>query len=91
MSKVKIIKKIKTNNISNEISDVLKDELSLKGYDELKVYVPGAGIVKYDIEMALSGKNDTKESNAIETIKLNIPVRIINEFEIPFNKTQFGK
>jgi multidrug efflux pump subunit AcrB len=56
------------NTISNKITKVLDDEIKSNTYDELKVYVPGAGIVKYDIELSLSG-DDKKVANAIKTIK----------------------
>ncbi|MEA3498196.1 MAG: efflux RND transporter permease subunit [Campylobacterota bacterium] len=55
--------------IANNISEVLKDELNSKTYDEIKVYVPGAGIVKYDIELALSGSDNKKVHKAIKLIK----------------------
>ena len=58
--------------ISNNISKVLENELKSSKYDEIKVYVPGAGIVKYDIEMALSGNDDIKVSNAIKSVKLKL-------------------
>ncbi|MEA2050410.1 MAG: efflux RND transporter permease subunit [Campylobacterota bacterium] len=56
------------NDISNSISIVLEKELNSKEFDELKVYVPGAGIVKYDIELSLSGEH-SMVTNAIKTIK----------------------
>ncbi len=45
------------------------DPKTKESFEEIKVYVPGAGIVKYDIEMALSGKDDLKVLDAIKTIK----------------------
>ncbi len=56
-------------NIANNISEVLKDELTSSKYDEIKVYVPGAGIVKYDIELSLSGANTQEVYSAIKLIK----------------------
>ena len=58
------------HTISSNISEVLKkDILNSKQFDELKVFVPGAGIVKNDIEIALSGDDTIKVSNAIKLIK----------------------
>ncbi|MEA2018429.1 MAG: efflux RND transporter permease subunit [Campylobacterota bacterium] len=58
--------------IANQLSDTLKDELTSSTYDEIKIYVPGAGIVKYDIELALSGTNNTEVYDAIKLIKTKL-------------------
>ncbi len=56
--------------IANKMREFIeKDEALNKDYKDLKVYVPGAGIVKYDIEMALSGKDEVKVLEAITLIK----------------------
>ena len=57
--------------IASQISALLKDELSPENkiFDELKVIVPGAGIVKNDIEIAFSGQDDMEVSKAIKKIK----------------------
>jgi len=55
--------------ISNNISKLIDNSDIKKEFDELKVYVPGAGIVKYDIEISFSGKNDKALSDAIKTTK----------------------
>jgi len=41
-------------------------------YQELNVVVPGAGIVKNDIEIALSSTNENKLSNALSKIKTKL-------------------
>ena len=56
------------NEISNQMTKVLDDEIKSDLFDELKVYVPGAGIVTHDIELSLNGDNK-KVSDAIKTIK----------------------
>ncbi|MEA3554816.1 MAG: efflux RND transporter permease subunit [Campylobacterota bacterium] len=58
--------------IANQMSEVLKEELHSDTYDEIKVYVPGAGIVKYDIELALSGDNNDEIHKAIKVIKTKL-------------------
>ncbi len=45
-------------NMEEELKVILKDEVDSGNYDELKIFVPQAGIVKNDFEIALSGKND---------------------------------
>ncbi len=55
--------------IANNMSEILKDELTSSTYDEIKIYVPGTGIVKYDIELALSGADQEEVSKAITLIK----------------------
>ncbi|MCK5110868.1 MAG: efflux RND transporter permease subunit [Arcobacteraceae bacterium] len=55
--------------IADNMTKVLKDELTSSTYDEIKIYVPGTGIVKYDIELALSGANQEEASKAITLIK----------------------
>jgi len=57
------------HTIASNLSKVLINELKSKQFDELKVFVPGAGIVKNDIEIALSGEDTTKVSNTIKYIK----------------------
>jgi len=57
------------HTISKNIKEVLKKELESKKYEEIKIYVPGAGLVKYDIELALSSNKIKKISNAIKIIK----------------------
>lgn len=54
--------------IASQISVVLDDEIKNNRYDELKVYVPGAGIVKYDIELAISG-NEEQVIDAVNSLK----------------------
>ncbi len=56
-------------SISNNISKLIENSDIKKEFDELKVYVPGAGIVKYDIEISFSGKDDKALSDAIKTTK----------------------
>ena len=55
--------------IANKMREfIAKQELS-KEFSELKVYVPGAGIVKYDIEIALSGEDERQGLQSLEMIK----------------------
>lgn len=58
--------------IAKEMREFIAHDETFGSFKDLKVYVPGAGIVKYDIEMALSGKNEVKVLEAINLIKENL-------------------
>ncbi|MCD4756861.1 MAG: efflux RND transporter permease subunit [Arcobacteraceae bacterium] len=58
--------------ISNNISKLINSGDIKKEFEDINVYVPGAGIVKYDIEISLSGDNDKELSEAIKTIKTEL-------------------
>lgn len=53
--------------IQKEIQAILQNDI--KDFDELKIYVPGAGVVKNDIEMAFSGKDEQKVIETINKMK----------------------
>ena len=55
--------------IANEMRNFIEKDTIAQNFKDLKVYVPGAGIVKYDIEMALSGKDEAKVLEAIYMLK----------------------
>ena len=55
------------SEISTSIQEILKDDVNT--FDELKIYVPGAGVVKNDIEMAFSGENEKEVTKSIEIMK----------------------
>lgn len=61
-------RKQNAKDIAKQIDDYLKDQKGMYPFDEFKVYVPGAGIVKYDIEIALSG-DDTKVNKYLKLLK----------------------
>ncbi len=56
-------------DISSQISIILKDELISKEFAEIKVLVPGAGIVKNDIEISLSSQDTSQVTKTIKLIK----------------------
>jgi len=55
-------------DIESELKKLLKPLINSKEYEEFKIYVPGAGIVKNDIELAISG-NDEKIVQSVKIIK----------------------
>jgi len=58
--------------ISNNISKLINGSDIKKEFEDINVYVPGAGIVSYDIEISFSGEDDKELSNAIKTVKTEI-------------------
>ena len=55
--------------ISKKIADILKEEVNSQQFSELKIYVPGAGIVSNDIEISFSSDDKIALADAIKTIK----------------------
>ena len=55
-------------DIESELKKLLEPLINSKEYEEFKIYVPGAGIVKNDIELAISG-NDEKIVQSVKIIK----------------------
>ncbi len=62
-------RELSAQTLSAQISKVLEEEQNSQEFSELTISVPGAGIVKYDIEISLSGDDDKKLSHAIQTLK----------------------
>jgi len=63
-----MIRTITAQEVVGQLKDILKADLSSSNFDELKIFVPQAGIVKNDIEIAVSG--DNKEvSLAVKKLK----------------------
>ncbi len=57
--------------IAVQIKEVLKPEIGSKKYDELNIYVPGAGIVGNDIELAFSGEQHSVDK-AVDNLKKSL-------------------
>lgn len=55
--------------ISEKITNLLQEEVNSQQFSELKIYVPGAGIVSNDIEISFSSDDKIALANAIKTIK----------------------
>jgi HAE1 family hydrophobic/amphiphilic exporter-1 len=85
--------------IASQIREVLKEEIDSKNFDELKVTVPGAGIVKYDIELAVSG-DDQKVVQSVEKIKSSLAKikgvenisddRLVGNLDLKFALNNYG-
>ena len=61
-----MIRQKSAQQIENELKELLKPLIDSKEYEEFKIYVPGAGIVKNDIELAINGNNE----KVIESVKI---------------------
>ena len=64
-----MIREKSAQDIEEELNLLLKPLIDSKEYEEFKIYVPGAGIVKNDLELAISGSNQQNITKAVETIK----------------------
>ena len=63
-----MIREKSAQQIESELKELLKPLINSKEYEEFKIYVPGAGIVKNDIELAIDG-NDKEIVKSVKVIK----------------------
>jgi multidrug efflux pump subunit AcrB len=63
-----MIREGSSQEIETKIKKDLQEFMDSKTYEELKVFVPKAGIVKYDIELAVSGDNK-KVQDSVKALK----------------------
>lgn len=63
-----MIREDSSQEIETMIKKDLQEFMDSKTYEELKVFVPKAGIVKYDIELAVSGDNK-KVQDSVKVLK----------------------
>lgn len=66
-----MIRTIDAQTVVKQLKEVLKDDISSSRFDELKVFVPQAGIVKNDVEIAVSGENE-KVLKAVDSLKSSL-------------------
>jgi len=87
--------------ISYKVHEVLKEEIESNKFPEIKITVPGAGIVSNDIELSLSSEDKKALAHAIKTIKkelseINGVVNIADDIlfgnlEIKFTVNTYGQ
>lgn len=86
--------------VENEIRELLKPLANSKDYEELKVFVPKAGIVKNDLELSISGSNNnvkeavTNIKKALSNIKGVSNVAddlIMGNMELKFKVNSYGQ
>lgn len=88
-------------SIASQMRKTLKDEINSEGFDEIKVFVPGAGIVKNDIEIALSSDDDKLLIDAIILIKKGLSSikgvtnisddRLVGNLDLKFKVNNYGQ
>ncbi|MFA9374375.1 MAG: efflux RND transporter permease subunit [Poseidonibacter sp.] len=87
-------------DIEEDLNVLLKPLMKNAVYEEFKIYVPGAGIVKNDIELAISGDNQKivssveKIKNKLEAIKGVSSVSddiLEGNIELKFKVNQYGQ
>lgn len=94
-----MIRESSAQNMEEELKVILKDEVKSGNYDELKIFVPQAGIVKNDFEIALSGKNEKvlkstaqlKEAlSKIEGVSNIADDALTGNYELKFKVNSYG-
>ncbi|MGM0519044.1 MAG: efflux RND transporter permease subunit [Campylobacterota bacterium] len=66
-----MIRNTSAQDVVKQLKSVLNKEIKSKKFEELKIFVPQAGIVKNDLEIALWGEND-KVLKAVEDLKSSL-------------------
>lgn len=94
-----MIRTLSAQDIENELNELLKDEIKSAQYEELKIFVPQTGIVKNDIEIAVSGKKE-EVLEAVEKLKTLLASvngvsniaddLIIGNYELKFKVNAYG-
>lgn len=65
-------RKESAQTIADKMRTSLHNEINSKEFEEIKVYVPGAGIVSNDIELAIKGKDEKKVLESIQILKTKL-------------------
>ncbi|MDD2291717.1 MAG: efflux RND transporter permease subunit [Aliarcobacter sp.] len=94
-----MIRTVSSQDVEEELKKLLEPYIKSDKYEELKVFVPQAGIVKNDVEIAVSGKkeeviNAVKElENSLAKVKgvSNISDdSVIGNYELKFKINSYG-
>jgi len=95
-----MIRNKSAQTVENEIRELLKPYINSKDFEELKVFTPKAGIVKNDLEIAISGNNEAiresvkkiKESlNSISGVSNVADDLILGNVELKFKVNSYGQ
>ncbi|WP_121626355.1 efflux RND transporter permease subunit [Poseidonibacter antarcticus] len=94
-----MIRTITAQEVVGQLKDILKADLTSSNFDELKIFVPQAGIVKNDIEIAVSGQKD-EVTLAVNKIKQALSNTVgvsnvaddalIGNYELKFKVNNYG-
>ena len=61
-----MIRSASAQDVEQQLKNILNEEIKLNKFDELKIFVPQAGVVKNDVEIAISGKKE----DSLEAVKI---------------------
>lgn len=94
-----MIRKTSAQDMEKQLKEILKDDIESSNYEELKIFVPQAGIVKNDVEIAISG-DKTKVSKAVKSLKENLKSidgvsniaddALVGNYELKFKVNSYG-
>ena len=94
-----MIRTVSAQDIEEELKKILEPYIKSNKYEELKIFVPQAGIVKNDVEIAISGKKE-EVSKAVKKLKDSLAKvqgisniaddSIIGNYELKFKVNSYG-
>lgn len=94
-----MIRKSSAQDMEKQLKEILKDDVNSGIYDELKIFVPQAGIVKNDVEIAVSGDKQ-KVTQAVTALKKHLGTingvsniaddALIGNYELKFKVNSYG-
>jgi multidrug efflux pump subunit AcrB len=94
-----MIRESSAQDMEVQLKEILKDDVNSGLFDELKIFVPQAGIVKNDVEIAVSGEK-TKVTQAVISLKKHLDSikgvsniaddALIGNYELKFKVNSYG-
>ncbi len=95
-----MIRTISAQEMEEKLKQILKDEVASGDFEELKIFVPQAGIIKNDVEIAISGDNKENVANAVKKLKQSLGSingvsniaddSLIGNYELKFKVNSYG-
>ena len=94
-----MIREISAQDVEEQLKRILEPYMKSNKFDELKIFVPQTGIVKNDVEIAISGKKENtiiavkklKENlSKIEGVSNIADDLIIGNYELKFKVNSYG-
>ena len=95
-----MIRQISAQDVETQLKDILESYVKSNKFDELKIFVPQAGIVKNDVEIAISGKKEDS-IKAVKKLKESLfkiqgvsniaDDLIIGNYELKFKINNYGQ
>ena len=94
-----MIRESSAQDMEKQLKEILKEDVKSGLYDELKIFVPQAGIVKNDVEIAVSG-DKKKVTQAVKALKEHLDSiegvsniaddALIGNYELKFKVNSYG-